>query len=308
MTTEDISTPDVRVTQDFQVTDFGPERTFRVGPVRAISPDGTALPPAGLIVAYPAATARDLERIPAVRAEMLTGPWLAGPGGIAPGGVLGVLADGLSAYSVLLGRPESAWSVSAEISLDLCAPVPADGTTLTGTSRIVATGAHGGLGSGSVTDASGRVIAQFRQHTRWVPGGPAAPEDAPEWTLVPAGDIPAPADLTGLLDAQVHAADGGAVVEIPVTRELTNPLGNMHGGVIFTAVDLAAQAALLSADAPVRTASVRVAYARPLTPGAPARFEARVLHRGRSFGVAEVRCVSEANKPCVIATVTTTRG
>jgi uncharacterized protein (TIGR00369 family) len=158
-----------------------------------------------------------------------------------------------------------------------------------------------------VTDADGRILGQFRQHTRWVPGPPDIPADAGEQALVPSADLAEPANLTELLGARVQAAEGGAVIEVPVVSELMNPLGNMHGGVIFTAVDLAAHAALLSAGGPVRTASVHVAYPRPLTPGRPARFEAQVQHRGRSFGIVQVTSRNEAGKPCVIATVTTGR-
>lgn len=290
MTTEDIT-----LRPGFQVIDAGPERTFRVGAASTTDPVPT----------YPASTGEAYAQLPGIRGEMLTGPWLNGPAGTPPGGTLGVLIDGVSAYAALLGRPEASWSVSAEISLDLCGLVPGDGTMLAADARIVGAGAHGGLSSGTVADSSGRVIGQFRQHTRWV-GGPAdMPAEVVQGGLVPAADLAAPADLTELIGAHVQAADGGAVVEIPVTGELMNPMGNMHGGVIFTAVDLAAQAALLSVDGPVRTASVHVAYPRPLTPGAPARFEARVRHRGRSFGIVEVTSLNEAHKPCVIATVTT---
>jgi uncharacterized protein (TIGR00369 family) len=269
------------------VLNTGPERVFRVGPA--------------------AATDESLGQVPAVRAEMLTGPWLNGPAGTAPGGTLGVLIDGASAYAALLGRPEAGWSVSAQISLDLCGPVPDDGTILTADARILGADAHGGLSAGMVTDANGRTVGQFRQHTRWVSGPSDIPADVLEQALVPSEDLAEPADLTGLLGARVQSADGGAVIEVPVVGELMNPLGNMHGGVIFTAVDLAAQAALLSVDGPMRTASVHVAYPRPLAPGAPARFEARVQHRGRSFGIVQVTSRNAAGKPCVIATVTTSR-
>jgi uncharacterized protein (TIGR00369 family) len=293
------------------VVDAGPERIFRVGPASTTDPAATGLPLPGPIATYSTATDEALGQIPAVTAQMLTGPWLNGPAGPAPGGTLGVLIDGASAYAALLGRPEANWSVSAEISLDLCGPMPGDGTVLTADARILGSDAHGGLSVGMVRDEDGRILGQFRQHTRWVPGPADIPADIPadfgEQALVPSADLAEPANLTELLGARVQTADGGAVIEVPVVNELMNPLGNMHGGVIFTAVDLAAQAALLSAGGPVRTASVHVAYPRPLTPGAPARFKAQVQYRGRSFGIVQVTSRNQAGKPCVIATVTTAR-
>jgi uncharacterized protein (TIGR00369 family) len=242
---------------------------------------------------------------------MLTGPWLNGPAGIPPGGTLGVLVDGVTAYAALLDRPSAAWSVSAEISLDLCGPVPADGSVLTAAARVAGTTGTGALGTGTVTDASGQLLALCHQHTRWIPAPEQTPWETPEEVAprpVARLDAGSAADLVTLIGARVQAADGGAVAEIPVTPELANPLGNMHGGVIFTAVDLTAQAALASVGAPVQTASVRVAYTRPVPLNALARFEARVIHRGRSFGVVEVSSRTEGGKPCVVATVTTTRG
>jgi uncharacterized protein (TIGR00369 family) len=302
------------------VMDTGPERTF--GVTRPVI-DGAG------------ATA-------GVSGSMLTGPWLNGPAGIAPGGTLGVLIDGVSACAALLGAPSAAWSVSAEISLDMCGPMPADESMLSARARSLHADEDGGLSAGTVTDGRGRTVALYRQRTRWVKGpslGTAdvgAADTAVVGTAVPGatvsgtagggavevegrefqapGQVPAvfggpggPADLTELLDARIQAADGGAIVELPVTGDLSNPLGNAHGGVIFTAVDLAAQAALLSVDGPTRTESVRVSYLRPVPGGTSARFEARVAHRGRTLGLVQVTALNEKGKPAVIATVTTAR-
>lgn len=272
------------------VMDGGPERTFRVG--------------------------RPGEAPGGVTATMVTGPWLAGPAGPVPGGVLGVLVDNSLAHVLLRDRVPDRWSVSAEISVDLCGPVPDDGSPLTVHTRKVHFGEKGGLASGTVTGPDGEVIAQCSQHTRWIPS-PFKPEDVeaffaarvgePRHGMTP-GEVYAaggPASLTDLLDARIRAADGCAVAEVPATRELCNPLGNLHGGVTFAAVDLAAQAALASVGGPVRTASVHVAYPRPVSPGTTARFEAQVIHSGRSLGVVRVTALTEAGKPCVVASVTT---
>jgi uncharacterized protein (TIGR00369 family) len=277
--------------QPLLVMDGGPERTFRVGRSE---------------VAYDGEPGD-------VTATMVTGPWLTGLAGTVPGGTLGVLADNALAFALLHDRVPAMWSVSAEISVDLCGPVPADGSLLTARARRVHFGEKGGLASGTVTGPDGTVIAQCSQHTRWVPGPPLE-MDLEAWAAAgAAGAVPAdvvaaaggPASLTELLGARLHAADGGAVLELPATEELANPLGNMHGGVTFCAVDFAAHAALQSVGGPAHTASVHVAYLRPIPPGAVARFEAQVVHSGRSLGLVQVTALNEVGKPCIAASVTT---
>lgn len=278
--------------QQLLIMDGGPERAFRVGRA-APAGDGSG----------------------DVTSAMVTGPWLAGLEDVAGGGALGVLVDNSLAFALLHDRTYTGkWSVSAEISVDLCAPVPADGSLLTARCRKAYFGERGGLATGTVTAPDGTLIAHCAQHTRWIESG-IRPEDIKAFLAArdqdagtPASEIVAaggPGSLADLLDARVKAADGGAVLELPVVRELANPLGNLHGGVTFAAVDLAAQAALRSVGAPVHAQSVRVSYPRPLPPGQTARFEAQVVHRGRSLGLVNVTAGNEAGKPCVVASVTT---
>lgn len=280
------------VEQQLLVMDGGPERAFRVGRAAPVG-DGSG-DVAGL---------------------MVTGPWLAGFDGAVPGGALGVLVDNSLALALLHDqRYTGRWSVSAQISVDLCAPVPADGSLLTARCGKAYFGEQGGLATGTVTASDGTLIAHCAQHTRWIQTSFKS-EDI-EAFLAARGSDPGvtaqaviaaggPSSLLDMLDARVKAADGGAVLELPVTRELANPLGNMHGGITFAAVDLAAQAALRSVGAPVHAQSVRVAYPRPLPPGQTVRFEAQVVHRGRSLGLVNVTVPNEAGKPCVVASVTT---
>jgi uncharacterized protein (TIGR00369 family) len=287
-----MSTDSAEKRQPLLVMAGGPERAFRVG--RA-EPAGDGAPGD-------------------VTSTMVTGPWLTGPAAAPVGGTLGVLVDNALAFALLHDVRPPMWSVSAEISLDVCGPVPADGSLLTARARRVHFGEKGGLSSGVVTGPDGAVIAQCSQHTRWVSGPSTFEFDPRAWAesaaanAVPADVVAAaggPASLTELLGARIRAADGCAELEIGVTNELANPLGNLHGGVTFCACDLAAHAALASVGGPSHTASVHVAYPRPLTPGTTARFEAQVLHSGRSLGVVRVTARNDAGKPCVVASVTT---
>jgi uncharacterized protein (TIGR00369 family) len=197
--------------------------------------------------------------------------------------------------------------------------------------RSLHSGRHGGFAAGTITDSAGRLIAVCRQHGRWVttmpenPGTPTGPLPAEQaglvlpaeqagpaqarwrragWQPAMATPLPGPA-LATLIGARVQATEGGAILELDVTPEVSNPLGNLHGGVSFAACDLAAQAALHAAGGPAQTASIRVSYPRPIPAGSPARFEARLLHRGRGLGIVSVTGTAGGGKPCVMATIMT---
>jgi len=261
---------------DLIVVEGGPERFFRVARPTA---DGDV-----------------------ISSSMPAGPWLNGPSGRPLAGTLGVLIDNVAGYVLVLGRPPGGWSVSAEITLDLFRPLPGDGSVLTARGTLRHADDVGGFASASITDDSGRLVATCTQHGRWLPAGPGSHRTAP------AGP-PAAADLAGYLGGQVRAADGGALLELTVTPDLTNPLGNLHGGVTLCACDLIAQAAVEAAveaaGGPPRTASVHVAYPRPVPVGARVRFTAQVEHLGRAFAVVRVTARTDRGKPFAIATVTT---
>ncbi|HEX3962447.1 MAG TPA: PaaI family thioesterase [Trebonia sp.] len=235
----------------------------------------------------------------AVFSSMPVGPWLNGPSGRPLAGALGVLIDNVLSYAIMLRRPPGGWSVSAEISVDLCGPVPDGPHVLIAEGHSDHSDGAGGIASGSVTDGAGRLIALCRQHGRWISSTPrAASAEA-------AGSVAVPGDLTGVLGAPCTAADGSVHLDLAVTRDLANPLGTLHGGITLCACDLVAQAALAAVGGQSRTRSIRVAYTRPVLAATAVRFEGRVLHRGRAFAVTQVTALNDRGKPCVIATVTT---
>jgi uncharacterized protein (TIGR00369 family) len=186
--------------------------------------------------------------------------------------------------------------------------VPADGSVLTAEGIVRHAGQAGGFSSATVTDESGQLLAVGTQHGRWVRAAPAVGGGGgvPAGNgTAPAGDVPLVADLAGFLGGQVRTTDGGALLELTVTPELTNPLGNMHGGIILCACDLVAQAAIDAAGGPPRTASIHVAYPRPIPAGAKVRLTAQVAHLGRTFGIVRVTALNHSGRLAAIATVTT---
>ncbi|MFD4972913.1 PaaI family thioesterase [Streptomyces sp. NPDC058424] len=265
-----------RQRQPLLVVASGPERSFQVAPIDA---EGDV-----------------------ASSSMPTGPWLSGPAGRPGCGSLGVLVDDVLGYAIMLDRPADHWSVSSEISVDVCGSVPTDGSLLSAEARILRSDSRGGISSGSVVDDRGRLVAVCRQHGRWVRHLPAASSPT-DGSAVPPDIRQSAEDLLELLGAQAKATSGGAELDLMATAELVNPLGNLHGGIALCVSDIVAHAALNAAGRPSDTASLHVAYTRPIPLGTTVRFEASVAHSGRSFGVVRVTATNEVGKPCSIATV-----
>lgn len=269
-------TTDVGSRQPFLIVETAPERLFRV--------------------------ARVSEADTVVSSSMPAGSWVGrGEAGV-PTGSLGVLVDNVLGYAVLVDRPLDHWSVSSEISIDMCAPIE-PGTTLFGRARPVHSDPRGAVTSGQVVDQQGRLVALCRQHGRYVKRLPElAPADDAD-LLRP--EEPAQArSVFDLLGLRPEASDERAVLDLLATPSLVNPLHNVHGGITLCAADLTALAALESAGRPMETASIHVAYVRPIPLGTTARFEAAVVHSGRSFAVARVDARNADGKICATATVT----
>jgi uncharacterized protein (TIGR00369 family) len=240
-----------------------------------------------------------------ISSSLPAGPWLNGPSGRPLAGALGVLIDNVAGYVLVLGRPPGGWSVSAEITLDLMRPLPADGSVLTAQGVVRHADDVGGFASASITDASGQLVAVCTQHGRWLGVSPGTDDDDPAGSRpYPVPSLPPGDDLAGYLGGQLQTAEGGALFELTVTPELTNPLGNLHGGITLCACDLVAQAAVGAAGGSPRTASIHVAYPRPVPVGAKVWFAAQVVHLGRAFGVVRVTAHNDGGKPFAIATVT----
>ncbi len=59
--------------------------------------------------------------------------------------------------------------MSTELSIDLAAPLPLDGSVLTGRGWPVSLEPGGGLGQGTVTDGSGALVATATTRERFLP-------------------------------------------------------------------------------------------------------------------------------------------
>jgi uncharacterized protein (TIGR00369 family) len=108
---------------------------------------------------------------------------------------------------------------------------------------------------------------------------------------------------TALAAEVVHTSQRAALT-VKVSPALANPLGNLHGGISLWLAELAGDAALRGEGTALDTATVHVTYLRPVPLGTTIRVTATAVHRGRTFGVAQVVGTLPDGRHCTVATVT----
>jgi uncharacterized protein (TIGR00369 family) len=268
----------------------GPEELFRIG--------GTPQADGGVLLSMPA------------------GDWLRGADGSAASAALGVLVDDALGNSIIERRPANSWPVSTEISVDYVSWPPPDGLPVQARSRVLSAPPAGALAAGEVTDSAGAVLAVATSRFHFVPGEPAVPR-GPVVPGEPGGDPgrrtepgalaqAGPASLLALLGADLRGDATGATLTLPAGPHLANPRGFLHGGIALCASQLAGERAL-SAGGSLPATAIRIAYVRPVVLSGTLSVTARVLHGGRSFGVAQVTVTGPTGKPGTVATVTCQR-
>jgi uncharacterized protein (TIGR00369 family) len=254
-----------------------------------------------------------------VQVQMRTGPWMRGPDGRPCGGSLGVFLDDLLGNALLAGRPENYWPVSTELSIDLAAPLPMDGSVLTGQGWPVCVEPGGGLGQGVVRNASGATVATATTRERYLPAPQGLPGAAGSRSVESAaadlpgrdgarvrgknGAGPQPDTMT-LLGAVARRAGDEVILTVPGSDDFANPMRNTHGGIMLCAAEMAGSLAWHAEASPLQAASVRVAYVRSVPVTDTITYTAQVLHRGRTLGVAQVTARDGRGKTCALATIT----
>ncbi|HZI88569.1 MAG TPA: PaaI family thioesterase [Pyrinomonadaceae bacterium] len=101
-------------------------------------------------------------------------------------------------------------------------------------------------------------------------------------------------------------APGTATLSLPITNDLKQNNGVVHGGAIASLIDSATAFAIISLlppDEKATTADLTISYLRPLKEGR-AHSTARVLRAGRRLIVVSAELVDDAGK--LIATALTT--
>jgi uncharacterized protein (TIGR00369 family) len=235
---------------------------------------------------------------PTARASMPVTGALVRSGGITAGS-LGVLIDIALGYALVAARPPGFWSVSSEIAVEALGGLRSARGRLRAEAEVVDVDALGGLARGRVFDDTGELVALCSQRGRFVPvpvGGTSA--SAGGYERLPAGG-----ELLDLIGAEQLPSDQGARLQFVASDAVTNPLGNLHGGIGLCCSDLAAHLALGSSNGPWATTSLQTSYVRPVPGGAQVEFRATARHRGRGLAVVDVDGVVDG-RLCTIARVT----
>jgi len=93
----------------------------------------------------------------------------------------------------------------------------------------------------------------------------------------------------------VEIRKGWATVRLPIEAKLTNAIGLVHGGAIFSAADSAVGMALvgmINRHENISTLEMKINYMKPVTGGAILA-EARIIHRGSQTAIGDVEVRDE---------------
>ena len=88
---------------------------------------------------------------------------------------------------------------------------------------------------------------------------------------------------------------GWAIVRLPIEEKLTNAIGLVHGGAIFSAADSAVGMALIgmtNRNENISTLEMKINYMKPVK-GRELIAEAKILHRGSQTGIGDVEVRDE---------------
>ena len=217
-------------------------------------------------------------------------------------GPLAVLVDHAAGLVNHYRRASDEWTVSSELTLELtpnALDVVADNPETVAVATALPTGSRGStaLGSCEITVGDtvigiGTVRSVYINH----PG-----EFPQEWPAAVDGQRP-----TELREIMALDIDDASVFRQRENSVLNNSLGIVHGGVSAAGLELAAAAVLNAdrADAPLRTASLRVNYLRQFVSGGESRYVGTALRVGRRSGVAEAQAVGADGEVALVGRVT----
>ena len=222
---------------------------------------------------------------------------------------LALLVDHLGGLINHTRRGPRQWTVSSELSLELVPDaveiIASASGPVTGVSRPLGGQASVALGLCELLSGTD-VIATATVRSFYI-AVPASLQQWPEETSAAWRPRPGLKEMMAL-----DVAETGGRTTILMQRDdpaLNNAVGVVHGGISAMGLELAASAELNrgSADAPYRTASLRVNFLRPFHGGTQAHYVAERLHLGRSSGVAEARAVGGDGRVAMLSRVTAYR-
>lgn len=270
--------------------------------------------------------------------------WLQSDVGVYFAGASALVADAPLGSAVLAPLGPGQIAVTSELSFNFLRPVGPSSRHLVCRARPIEVGRTLGLAEGLVEDGQGRLVAHcttrcFIQslpfepldadppavewpeydtpdpYLRPIPPGAVAPEEYDRLTFLEViekrrrEDRPGPfAELFAI--TSVAAEPGSFGTTFRATPWMSSPAGSVYGGVLAFMADGALTGAFsttLSTEETAATLDLKVQFLRPVWPdGRELTTTAEVVHRGRSFAVAQGEIVNADGKKVVLMTSSAT--
>jgi uncharacterized protein (TIGR00369 family) len=219
-------------------------------------------------------------------------------------GPLAILVDAAAGMVNHYRRRPGQWTVSSELSIEL---------SLDGVGDLdgpVVASAHA-LGPAGATSLG---ICTLTYDATVIGGGTVrsffidAEVGDPEWPAETLALTPETA-IADRMAVHVRPSADGHVLAQRIDPNLYNDIGIVHGGVAAAGLEFAASAAIDHghADAPLRTASLRVNFLRPFFAGANSRYVGTPLRVGRNSAVGDAQALGDDGKVALTARVTAYR-
>jgi uncharacterized protein (TIGR00369 family) len=221
-------------------------------------------------------------------------------------GPLAILVDDVGGRANFYRRGSGQWTVSSELTVEL-SPDGIESLQAAPDEPVVASsrplGPHGATLLAICTlSHRGSTIGGGTVRTVAIAGGPDGPIQRGPDTLVRTPET----SLADLMSAEPLPVESDTyrLAQRPDSI-INNLIGIVHGGVSSAGLELVASAAINHGQAePLRTASIRVNFLRPLFAGAQSRYEGTALRIGRNSAIGDAQAVGDDGKVAILARVT----
>ncbi|MEA2517427.1 MAG: hypothetical protein QOG16_1265 [Actinomycetota bacterium] len=267
-------------------------------------------------------------------------PWLQTGVGVFLPGTSALVADAPLGSAILTALGPGQIAITSDLTINYLRPIYTSSGQLTARARPIEVGRRLGLAEAIIEDAQGQVVAHSttRCFVRDMPVPPPTelpvieeptydtldpferplttevlgPEAWADKTFIEvvafmnAGEMPRPpfAELFGLTD--IDAKEGYFQTTAPSSPWFTSPAGTVYGGFLAYLADsvlTGAMATVVPPNATVASLDLKVSFLRPVMPdGRPLVAVANVVHKGKTFIVADCEIVNADGKLIVKAT------
>jgi uncharacterized protein (TIGR00369 family) len=280
----------------------------------------------------------------AVTFSMPCSPWLQTDAGVFFAGTAALVADAPLGGAVMAGLGPGQIVVTSDLSINFLRPVDVRSERLIARARPIEVGRTLGLAEGLVEDGHGRLVAHCTTrcfvismdppvidelptveeqryeepdpYLRPVPGDAVDPSRWDEKSFLEilgmqiSGDLDPPPFVLLLGGNPPRIDEEGFHVTVPSTPWFSSPSGTIYGGLLAYIADIALTGAVgttLDRNEISAALDLKVQFLRPALPdGRDLVASAHVMHRGKSFAIAQAEITNADGKVVALATSSAT--